>query len=197
MKIPTTVKTAGIFAAGLLLGAVIFFPWNSVADYAAASAVYAAGSKGIGLEIKETSSEGILAPKFIFSGVKASTPMAHASISHIEVDPVQFSLTGDEKRFSVYGGSGSVQGQIGGGVTWRSARSDVTLKNSSILIENISVDGDIKGKGAAELSSSGKLMHADLTFTLPDKLNTVAEALAVIGSLPLKKDPAGGWRLKK
>ena len=99
MKIPTTVKTAGVFAAGLLLGAVIFFPWNSVADYAAASAVYAAGSKGIDLEIKETSSEGILAPKFMFSGVKASTPMAHASISHIEVDPVQFSLPETKSAF--------------------------------------------------------------------------------------------------
>ena len=197
MKIPATVKTGAIFAAGLLFGAALFFPWNTVAEHAAAVAAHTAGAKGIVLEIKENSSEGMFDPRFLFSGIKASTPMALARISYLEADPATASFVGEEKRFSVNAGSGMVQGRVGGMMSWRSARADITLKKDSTLIENITVDGEIKGRGTAELSSSGKLVKADIAFTLPQKFDTVLEAVAMIGSLPLKKDPSGEWRLKK
>lgn len=197
MKIPATVKTGAVFIAGLLCGAVLFFPWNAVAEHAAAIAVSAAGSNGITLEIKESSSEGMFDPRFLFSGIKASTSIAVARISYLEADPAAASILGEERSFSVNAGSGMIQSRAGGMMTWRSAKADVTLKKNSTLMENIVMDGEIKGGGTAELSPVGKLIKADIAFTLPQKFDTVLKAVAMIGSLPLKKDPSGEWRLKK
>lgn len=197
MKIPATVKTSLFFIAGLLLGTALFAPLDAIAEYASAIIRESAISHNIELEINESSSDGIFNPKFLFSGIKVTTSLATIRMAYVEADPFIIKSIGKNKYTSIKTGGGIIHAGTGDMLTWRSAQADVTIKENSIFINNIYMDGDIKARGSIEISLNGKLINSDLYITLPKKFDPLFKTIAIIGSLPLKKGASGEWRLSK
>ena len=84
--------------AGLILGIVIFFPWDALAPALFAFAAKEAASRGVYVTASSSETSGLVKKNFSYKGVNADLPVARARLSELSVEPdILSSLLSGEK----------------------------------------------------------------------------------------------------
>lgn len=192
-------RYAVVSAAGLLCGVMLFFPWNSVADTAAAVLTKTAAGRGVYVTVDSTSAYGVFSKSFSYGGVGIDLPMAKVNLREVTVTPsILSSLFSGEKRARLTFGRGSVLPVTRQELAWNSGSADVTVTDRSFLLENISFAGKTAVTGYAEISRANlKLTKARLLVKVPEELDRMLELARMANMLPLTKIKNGEWRIER
>ena len=95
--------------AGLIIGIVIFFPWDALAPALFAFAAREAASRGVYVTASSSETSGLVKKNFSYKGVNADLPVARARLSEVSVEPdILSSLLSGEKSARLTFGRGSI-----------------------------------------------------------------------------------------
>ena len=185
--------------AGLALGIIIFFPWNSLGSSLFAFAAKEAASRGVYVTASSSETSGLFKKTFSYRGVTADLPAARASLREVSVEPeILSSLLSGEKSARLTFGRGSVVPVTRQPIEWNSGSADVRVTENTVIVENISFTGPTSISGSAEISPSAmRLVRARLLVKAPPELDRMFEMLRMTNMLPLRKVKEGEWRIER
>ena len=185
--------------AGLILGIVIFFPWDALAPSLFAFAAREAASRGVYVTASSSETSGLVKKNFSYKGVNADLPVARASLREVSVEPdILSSLLSGEKSARLTFGRGSLVPVTRQPVEWNSGSASVRVTENTIIVEDISFTGPTSISGSAEISPSAmRLVRARLLVKAPPELDRMFEMLRMTNMLPLKKVKEGEWRIER
>ena len=185
--------------AGLIIGIVIFFPWDALAPALFALAAREAASRGVYITASSSETSGLVKKNFSYKGVNADLPVARARLSELSVEPdILSSLLSGEKSARLTFGRGSLVPVTRQPVEWNSGSASVRVTENTIIVEDISFTGPTSISGSAEISPSAmRLVRARLLVKAPPELDRMFEMLRMTNMLPLKKVKEGEWRIER
>ncbi len=191
-------RAAAAFA-GLILGVIIFFPWETLASSLFALAAKEASARGVYVTAASSGVSGLLSKTFSYGGVKADLPAARASLREVGVTPALLpSLLSGEKRAHITFGRGSVVPVTRQPIEWNGGAADVRVTRDRVVIENVTLTGATSVSGSAEISrGEARIVRARLLVKAPPELDRMFEMLRMANMLPLKKIKDGEWRIER
>lgn len=184
---------------GLIIGAIVFFPWNTLAQGAAAKIAKAAADSGIWLTTGNADVSGVFSKSFTFHSVKADFPLMKFSADKVVITPALSSVAfSKEKKSHISMGRGTLLPVTQVPLDWNGGNADITLTEDSLRIENISITGKLTVTGFAEISrNKNALKRAKVRIKVPAAMDKTLDSAAKMGVMPLKKIRNGMWRLEK
>ena len=185
--------------AGLIIGIVIFFPWDALAPALFALAAREAASRGVYITASSSETSGLVKKNFSYKGVNADLPVARARLSELSVEPdILSSLLSGEKSARLTFGRGSIVPVTRQPLEWNSGSAELRVTRDSVVVENISFKGPAAISGSAEISASAmRLVRARLLVKAPPELDRMFEMLRMTKILPLEKVKEGEWRITR
>ena len=186
--------------AGLIIGIVIFFPWDALGSSLFAFAAKEAASRGVYVTASSSEVSGLFKKTlFVIKGVNADLPVARASLREVSVEPdILSSLLSGEKSARLTFGRGSLVPVTRQPIEWNSGSASVRVTENTIIVEDISFIGPTSVSGSAEISPSAmRLVRARLLVKAPPELDRMFEMLRMTNMLPLKKVKEGEWRIER
>ena len=185
--------------AGLIIGIVIFFPWDALAPALFAFAAREAASRGVYITASSSETSGLVKKNFSYKGVNADLPVARARLSELSVEPdILSSLLSGEKSARLTFGRGSIVPVTRQPLEWNSGSAELRVTRDSVIVENISFTGPAAISGSAEISTSAmRLVRARLLVKAPPELDRMFEMLRMAKILPLEKIKEGEWRITR
>lgn len=185
--------------AGLIIGIIIFFPWNALASSLFAFAAKEAASRGIYVTASSSETSGFLKKTFSLRGVNADMTVARANLREVGVEPdiLRWLLSG-EKNARLTFGRGGVVPATRQPIEWNSGSARVRVTADTVVIDDASFTGPTSISGSAEISLSTKrLVRARMLVKAPPELDRMFEMLRMTKMLPLKKVKEGEWRIER
>ena len=185
--------------AGLIIGIVIFFPWDALAPALFAFAAREAASRGVYVTASSSETSDLVKKNFSYKGVNADLPVARARLSELSVEPDIFSsLLSGEKSARLTFGRGSIVPVTRQPLEWNSGSAELRVTRDSVIVEDISFTGPTAISGSAEISTSAmRLVRARLLVKAPPELDRMFEMLRMTKILPLEKIKDGEWRITR
>lgn len=199
MRRSSVVKIALSCLAGLAVGMLVFFPWRSVGDYAAAKGLATAASNGVYASIQSYSSDGLFDKQFMYRGVIADFPVFRFSAGDVVVDPLMLrSILKFTPTCTVKLGKGEIIPLTRQKLAWKSGSMNVALGKDTVSITEIWLTGDFSARGFLEVSKeTGKIARANLTLKVPADMDRALEIFGSNGILPLTKIRDGEWKVER
>ena len=190
-----------IFAAlcGLIVGTVLFFPWEMTAEYSASKAAMAAAQKNICMSYSDIYTEGLLDRELICTGVTADLPAFSIKISEVRFDPSLIkSILSLSLRGNVYLGRGEITTVTRQKLKWTSGTAKLSVKNDMLYLDDLALSGDVTAKGFINLSmDTGKIANSDLTARFPHEFDRALQMLSTMRIINLTKVSPGEWRITR
>jgi hypothetical protein len=190
-----------IFAAlcGLIVGTVLFFPWEMTAEYSASKAAMAAAQKNICMSYSDIYTEGLLDRELICTGVTADLPAFSIKISEVRFDPSLIkSILSLSLRGNVYLGRGEITTVTRQKLKWTSGTAKLSVKNDMLYLDDLALSGDVTAKGYINLSmDTGKIANSDLTARFPHEFDRALQMLSTMQIINLTKVSPGEWRITR
>lgn len=185
--------------AGLIIGIIIFFPWDALASSLFAFAAKEAASRGVYVTASSSETSGFFKKTFSFRGVNADMPVARANLREVRVVPdILQSLLSREKSARLTFGPGGVVPVTRQTIEWNSGSASVRVTADTVVIEDVSFAGPTSISGSAEISLSAmRFVRARLLVKAPPELDRMFEMLRMTNMLPLKKVKEGEWRIER
>ena len=194
---PLKIIFAGL--CGLIAGMVLFFTWDSAAEYAASRAAATASEKNIFLSFQNIYTEGLLDRKFICRGFTADMPAVSIKVSEARVDPMFIrSLISASKTGTLSFGRGEITTVTKQKLKWTSGTANIKSNGDTLYIDDITLTGDVSAKGFINISNeTGNIVNADITARFPDEFDRALQMLSNMQVLPLTKISSGEWRISR
>ncbi|HAJ93455.1 MAG TPA: hypothetical protein DCM41_01045 [Synergistaceae bacterium] len=194
---PLKIFFAGL--CGLIAGLVLFFPWDSSAEYAASKAAAAASEKNIFLSFQNIYTEGFLDREFICRGFTADMPAVSIKVSEARVDPMFIrSLISASKTGTLSFGRGEITTLTRQKLIWTSGTANIISDGETLYLDDLTLAGDVSAKGFINISTdTGKIVAADLTARFPHEFDRALQMLSNMQVLPLTKISPGEWRISR
>ena len=190
-----------IFAAlcGLIVGTVLFFPWEMTAEYSASKAAMAAAQKNICMSYSDIYTEGLLDRELICTGVTADLPAFSIKISEVRFDPSLIkSILSLSLRGNVYLGRGEITTVTRQKLKWTSGTAKLSVKDNILYLDDLELSGDVTAKGYINLSmDTGKIANSDLTARFPHEFDRALQMLSTMQIINLTKVSPGEWRITR
>ena len=190
-----------IFAAlcGLIVGTVLFFPWEMTAEYSASKAAMAAAQKNICMSYSDIYTEGLLDRELICTGVTADLPAFSIKISEVRFDPSLIkSILSLSLRGNVYLGRGEITTVTRQKLKWTSGTAKLSVKDNILYLDDLELSGDVTAKGFINLSmDTGKIANSDLTARFPHEFDRALQMLSTMRIINLTKVSPGEWRITR
>lgn len=190
-----------IFAAlcGLIVGTVLFFPWETTAEYSASKAAMAAAQKNICMSYSDIYTEGLIDRELICTGVTADLPAFSIKISEVRFDPSLIkSILSLSLRGNVYLGRGEITTLTRQKLKWTSGTAKLSVKNDMLYLDDLALSGDVTAKGFINLSmDTGKIANSDLTARFPHEFDRALQMLSTMRIINLTKVSPGEWRITR
>lgn len=190
-----------IFAAlcGLIVGTVLFFPWETTAEYSVSKAAMAAAQKNICMSYSDIYTEGLIDRELICTGVTADLPAFSIKISEVRFDPSLIkSILSLSLRGNVYLGRGEITTLTRQKLKWTSGTAKLSVKNDMLYLDDLALSGDVTAKGFINLSmDTGKIANSDLTARFPHEFDRALQMLSTMRIINLTKVSPGEWRITR
>ena len=190
-----------IFAAlcGLIVGTVLFFPWETLAEYSASKAAMAAAQKNICMSYSDIYTEGLLDRELICTGVTADLPAFSIKISEVRFDPSLIkSILSLSLKGNVYLGRGEITTVTRQKLKWTSGTAKLSVKDNILYLDDLELSGDVTAKGFINLSmDTGKIANSDLTARFPHEFDRALQMLSTMQIINLTKVSPGEWRITR
>ena len=193
------VKVISAAICGLIIGTMLFFPWETTAEYSANKAAVSASEKNICMSYSNIYTEGLLDKELICTGVTADLPAFSIKISEVRFDPsliksfLSLSLKGN-----VYLGRGEITTVTRQKLKWTSGNAKLSVKDNILYLDDLELSGDVTAKGFINLSmDTGKIANSDLTARFPHEFDRALQMLSTMQIINLTKVSPGEWRITR
>lgn len=179
------------------IGLYFFFPKDVALGYFWQKSVLAAAEKGITLESAALTTEGTLSFHIVLRNVRIAAPLASAEASVVRVIPLflesVFSLAPTaEIHVETLTMTLPLPGQPP--LVFSTFSSTGSVRSSGIRLSAIRSTGDLSISGELTVNpNTARLDEADLAIS--GERTALLEYAKTM--LPLKKEPSGGWTLKR
>ena len=193
------VKAISAAICGLIVGTVLFFPWETTAEYSANKAAVAASEKNICLSYSDIYTESLLDKELIYTGMTADLPAFSIKISEVRFDPSLIkSILSLSLRGNVYLGRGEITTFTRQKLKWTSGTAKLSVKNDILYLDDLTLAGDVTAKGFINLSmDTGKIANSDLTARFPHEFDRALQMLSTMQIINLTKISPGEWRITR
>lgn len=196
-KRPLKIIFAGL--CGLIVGMLLFFPWDSAARYAADKAASSASEKNIFFSFRDIYTEGFMDREFIYRGITVDMPAVSIKLNEARIDPMFMrSLITASKTGTLTLGSGEITTLTRQKLKWTSGTANIKSKGDLLYLDNLKLIGDISAEGFINISrKTGKIVNSNIAARFPHEFDRALQMLSNMQVLPLTKIGSGEWRITR
>ena len=182
-----------VLTAGIIMGLLLFFPWNNASETLLSVASRVMADNGIFVTVKDSEVSGIFSKNFTYRGINADFPVFRITLREATLTPSIISSLFSGKR-----SWGSLVPVTRQPLEWNSGEAELTLTQEGLLLEDISFTGKTSITGFMEISRvTMKIARAKLLLKVQPELDRVLEMISRTGMLPLSKIKNGEWRIER
>ena len=188
-----------VLTAGIIMGLLLFFPWNNASETLLSVASRVMADNGIFVTVKDSEVSGVFSKNFTYRGINADFPVFRITLREATLTPsIISSLFSGKRSCHITVGRGSLVPVTRQPLEWNSGEAELTLTQEGLLLEDISFTGKTSITGFMEISRvTMKIARAKLLLKVQPELDRVLEMISRTGMLPLSKIKNGEWRIER
>ncbi|MDL2297554.1 hypothetical protein LJC40_00205 [Synergistaceae bacterium OttesenSCG-928-D05] len=183
---------------GLILGLLLFLPWQAIGDYAIEKGLTRAAEKNIYATVNSHTVEGVFNKVFVLRGIRVDYPVFSITLRELRIDPHMLGLLSASQEVDLVIGRGELIPVTRQSLEWNSGTAKVTRRGEIISFNEVDIKGAFSAKGSLAFSTAtGKLTSGALTLTVPVTMDRALQMVSGSGLVPLRKIKDGEWRIER